>query len=183
MVDATLYGTSPGGHHLANLACFIARMCCLVFAVFLRATEKRGEARSSRHCSPSIRCTSSRSPGSPNARTCSASFSASLSLNSYVAYAKDGRVTRLRWAFVLYLCSLLCKQTLVTLPCVLLLLDYWPLRRREFADRATALRALVVEKLPFFALSAAFCVVELVAQVRGHSTRSLIEFPLWCALP
>ncbi len=37
----------------------------------------------------------------------------------------------------------------------------------------------LVEKIPYFAISAAFCVIELVAQVRGHSARTLTEFPLW----
>jgi len=102
-----------------------------------------------------------------------------LALYSYITYARGGRVSPLRWALVFYVFSLLSKQTLVTLPCVLLLFDYWPLGRYDVGNWARGLRALVVEKRPFFAVSAAFCVVELVAQVRGHSTRSLIEFPLW----
>jgi len=178
MADATLYGTSPGGHHLANLAFHLANVL-LVFGIFLRATGKTGRsafvaalfAVHPLHVESVVWIAERKDVLSL--------FFGLLALYAYVSYAKDGRVTRLQWTFALYLCSLLCKQTLVTLPCVLLLFDYWPLRRREFADRATALRALVVEKLPFFALSATFCIVELVAQVRGHSTRSLIELPLW----
>jgi tetratricopeptide (TPR) repeat protein len=177
MVDATFYGTSPGGHHLANLALHIANVL-LVYAVFARAT---GNPRRSAFVAAlfavhplhveSVAWIAER-------KDVLSLFFGLLALYSYVTYAKGGQVGRLWWAFALYVCSLLSKQTLVTLPCVLLLFDYWPLGRYDVGNWARGLRVLVVEKLPFFALSAAFCVVELVAQIRGHSTRSLIEFPL-----
>ncbi len=178
MSDATFYGTSPGGHHLANLALHLANVL-LVFGVFLRATGKAGRsafvaalfAVHPLHVESVVWIAERKDVLSL--------FFGLLALDSYVSYAKDGRVARLRWVFALYLCSLLCKQTLVTLPCVLLLFDYWPLARYDVANRCVGLRALVIEKLPFFALSATFCIVELVAQARGHSTRSLNEFPLW----
>ena len=62
----------------------------------------------------------------------------------------------------------MCKPTLVTLPFVLLLLDYWPLRR--FTPKAgkhndlAVWRQLVIEKIPFFVLSAASCVATMLAQ-------------------
>ena len=64
--------------------------------------------------------------------------------------------------------GLTAKPMLVTLPLVLLLLDYWPLGRHE--DRANPPRrsgnlvSLVVEKIPLFVLAAASCVVTLAAQ-------------------
>lgn len=178
MLEATFYGTSPGGHHLANLALHVANVL-LVFAIFLRATGQAGRSAfvaalfgvHPLHVE-SVAWIAER-------KDVLSLFFGLLAVSAYVTYAKDGRVSRLRWAFALYLCSLLSKQTLVTLPCVLLLFDYWPLRRFDVRDGARRLRALVVEKLPFFALSAAFCVIELAAQVRGHSTRSFVEFPLW----
>jgi protein O-mannosyl-transferase len=177
MIDATFYGTSPGGHHLANLALHLANVL-LVFAVLARAT---GNSRRSAFVAAlfavhplhveSVAWIAER-------KDVLSLFFGLLALYAYVAYAKEGRVSRLRWALGLYLCSLLSKQTLVTFPCVLLLIDYWPLGRYEIANWARSLRVLAVEKLLFFALSAAFCLVELIAQVRGHSTRSLVEFPL-----
>ena len=178
MVDATFYGTSPGGHHLANLALHVANVL-LVFAVFRRATGNFGRsvfvaalfAVHPLHVE-SVAWIAER-------KDVLSLFFGLLALSSYVAYAKDGQVKRFCWALVFYLCSLLSKQTLVTLPCVLLLFDYWPLHRYGLEDGGRGSRALIVEKLPFFAISAAFCVVELVAQVHGHSTRSLVEFPIW----
>jgi Flp pilus assembly protein TadD len=56
--------------------------------------------------------------------------------------------------------GLMCKPMLVTLPLVLLLLDYWPLQRVE----SRKLSGLVLEKLPLLALSAASCVATVIAQ-------------------
>jgi protein O-mannosyl-transferase len=64
--------------------------------------------------------------------------------------------------------GLLAKTMLVTLPFVLLLLDYWPLRRLQLntprSTRNISPTALLLEKLPFFALAAAGCVATLLSQ-------------------
>ena len=86
-------------------------------------------------------------------------------LYAYVGYVQKPGRARLALSLVCYLCSLLSKQTLVTLPFVLLLLDSWPLRR------GGRILPRVLEKIPYFGLSAAFCVIELLAQVRGRSAR------------
>ncbi len=59
--------------------------------------------------------------------------------------------------------GLLSKPMLVTLPCVLLLLDYWPLQRFDYC-RA---RSLVMEKIPFFALALAASLVTFMVQSHG----------------
>src|SRR5204863_5589281 len=64
------------------------------------------------------------------------------------------------------------KPMVVTLPFVLLLIDCWPLKRPA---RWTE---LVVEKIPFFALSLASCVVTVLAQGRGGAMSSLEQIPL-----
>jgi tetratricopeptide (TPR) repeat protein len=79
-------------------------------------------------------------------------------------------------ALVLFALGLMSKPMLVTVPFVLLLLDYWPLRRLSFPllHRSTTppLR-LLLEKLPFFALSAASCVVTVIAQQKGGAVAAL----------
>ena len=64
--------------------------------------------------------------------------------------------------------GLLAKPMLVTVPCLLLLLDAWPLGR--LARRREAV-GLVFEKFPFFALAAAASVVTLIAQRLGRGCR------------
>ncbi len=78
-------------------------------------------------------------------------------------------------SLLLFAFGLMSKPMLVTLPLVLLLLDYWPLRRFQpaTAPRPTNLWRLVVEKAPFFALSAASCVITLLAQRAGGAVSAL----------
>ncbi len=177
MVDASLYGSSPGGHHLANVLLHAANVL-VVFAVFAKATGDSGRsafvaalfAVHPLHVE-SVAWIAERKD------VLSLLFGL-LALYSYVLYTREQRNAWRSLALVFYLCSLLSKQTLVTLPFVLLLFDYWPLRRVGPQREPARVVPLLIEKLPFFALSAVFCVVELLAQVRGHSTRSLAEIPL-----
>jgi tetratricopeptide (TPR) repeat protein len=92
-------------------------------------------------------------------------------------------------ALALFASGLASKPMLVTLPFVLLLLDYWPLRRLSFPlfhhsttpilqHSATPLPRLMLEKLPFLALSAASCVVTFVAQRASESVFPLAILPL-----
>ncbi len=72
--------------------------------------------------------------------------------------------------------SLMCKPMLVTIPGVLLLLDWWPLRRWQTAS-AAGRRMLLIEKLPFIVLAAVSCAVTLYAQGRGVAVQSVEDFP------
>jgi protein O-mannosyl-transferase len=80
-------------------------------------------------------------------------------------------------AVALFLLGLLCKPMLVTLPFVLMLLDYWPLRRWEVKN-PSATRILVLEKLPFLALSAVCSVVTLEVQAAGGAMDASAGIPL-----
>jgi tetratricopeptide (TPR) repeat protein len=75
---------------------------------------------------------------------------------------------------LLFAMGLMCKPMLVTLPVVLLLLDYWPLRRVE----PRKLSGLVLEKLPLLALSAASCVATLLAQHKIIKSAESFTLPL-----
>ena len=71
-------------------------------------------------------------------------------------------------ALVLFALGLMSKPMLVTLPFVLLLLDYWPLKRVSgFEFRVSSWRRLVLEKWPFFVLTAASCAVTYIIQKKG----------------
>ena len=109
-----------------------------------------------------------------------------LTLYSYSRFAQSAETAR-RWSWyagslVLFALGLLSKPMLVTLPCVLLLLDFWPLRRARLAasgaQSTRSLAALLREKIPFLLLSAASCVITFVAQNQGGAVRSLESFTL-----
>jgi tetratricopeptide (TPR) repeat protein len=72
--------------------------------------------------------------------------------------------------------GLMCKPMLVTLPCVLLLLDFWPLNRWRAGSPGVA-RRLLIEKIPFFAASAAASAVTVFAQSRGGAVASVADYP------
>jgi protein O-mannosyl-transferase len=96
-----------------------------------------------------------------------------LTLGAYMRYVRRRSAGRYLAMAVLFALGLMCKPMLVTLPFVLLLLDYWPLKRikarRQKSDvrDQRSLLALVVEKIPLFALSAISCVATLLVQRQG----------------
>lgn len=99
-----------------------------------------------------------------------------LTMWAHVHFVRAGAGGRWLWyamALAFLALGLLAKPMLVTLPCVLLLLDFWPLRRvqaalgREPRSALTALRAMIpfaLEKIPMFVLSAASSAITVLAQ-------------------
>ena len=112
-----------------------------------------------------------------------------LALLAYVRYTEMPRLGRYLLVMLSLALSLLAKPMLVTLPGLLLLLDYWPLRRwrlgpealpksRDPAPATASTSWLLLEKLPLLALSIASSIVTLWAQHRGGAVTSLAQHPL-----
>jgi Flp pilus assembly protein TadD len=102
-----------------------------------------------------------------------------LMLSAYTSYARGPSVGRYLLVAGLFGAGLMSKAMLVTAPVILLLLDYWPLRRTagrktKSKHRTVALSGhtspvsrLILEKVPFFVLAAGACVVTFVVQKRA----------------
>jgi tetratricopeptide (TPR) repeat protein len=107
-----------------------------------------------------------------------------LTLCAYAHYCRKPRsIRRYSWVFVCLALGLMAKPILVTLPFVLLLLDYWPLDRlrgSRSSDRphASGLRSALVEKLPLFGLIAASSAVTFIAQREFGVVSTLESLPL-----
>lgn len=109
-----------------------------------------------------------------------------LTLAAYLGYVRRPGILRYLLVLAAFTLGLMSKVSVVTLPCVLLLLDYWPLQRwRRDPQAPTALalpaatpRFLVLEKLPLFALVLAACIVAFVAADRNSVVQPLDKFPL-----
>ena len=89
-----------------------------------------------------------------------------LTLGAYARYARGPRSPgRYIPVALLFAVGLMCKDMLVTLPCVLLLLDWWPLGRWKpgAPDEGEPLSRLILEKIPLFALFAASCIITVLA--------------------
>jgi tetratricopeptide (TPR) repeat protein len=83
------------------------------------------------------------------------------------------------YALALVACALglMAKPMLVTLPCVLLLLDLWPLRRVAAERWPRDLARLALEKVPFFALAAASSAITFFVQKAGGSVTEALSLP------
>ena len=109
-------------------------------------------------------------------------FFGALTLWAYVRYRE--RPGRLRYLGVAaaYALSLLAKPMLMTLPCVLLLLDFWPLARWAPGRGRRALGRLALEKAPLFALALASAAITLSERERHGALVGLTEVPLLARL-
>ena len=97
-----------------------------------------------------------------------------LAIMGYVGYVQRPSLARYLLIVVLFGLSLMSKPMLVTLPCVLLLLDYWPLGRLQ---RASVFK-LLTEKLPLLVMSIGSSVITVIAQKTGGSVFALEQLPV-----
>jgi Flp pilus assembly protein TadD len=81
------------------------------------------------------------------------------------------------WSLFFFALGLMSKPMLVTWPFVMLLLDWWPLKRFAIGDLRLAISRLVVEKLPFFVLAVAASAVTFLVQKRGGAVMSMATLP------
>jgi tetratricopeptide (TPR) repeat protein len=113
-----------------------------------------------------------------------------LTIWAYACYTKRPTISRYALALVLFALGLMSKPMLVTVPFVLLLLDYWPLGRVVSAGKTGAevkagksCPALVVEKLPFFALALVASVITVMAQGSGGAIKTTEQVPWAMRVP
>ncbi len=97
-----------------------------------------------------------------------------LTMLAYVGYVRQPNLRRYGCVLLMFVLGLMSKQMLVTLPIVLLLMDYWPLRR--VGEKSW--RQLVIEKIPLFVLTVAACAITVVAQKEGSAITSFAKISL-----
>src|SRR6058998_1033515 len=188
MLDCQLYGLKAGGHHATNIVLHTIAVLLLfrvlrqmTGAVWKSATVAALFAVHPLHVE-SVAWVSERKD------VLSAVFFL-LMLNAYVRYARAPSMTRYLLVAVLFTAGLMSKPMLVTAPVILLLLDYWPLRRFERHSSTTGkvlnsgkqLRTrqqLFLEKIPLLLLSAGSCFVTFVLQKRATGAIPPLPF-LW----
>lgn len=216
MLDATLFGTGAAAPHLTNVLLHTANSI-LLFLLFLRLTEAiwRSAAVAMLFAIHPLHVESV--AWISERKDVLSAFFGLLALLCYVRYAELVRdrpeknpnpsepgenrralSARSPWLFYscalfFFACGLMSKPMLVTLPCVLLLLDFWPLQRfntpaapRRSEDGSTllprrnqakAVQRIVIEKIPFFLLTAAASVVTYIVQKNGFAVVPLSVIP------
>jgi tetratricopeptide (TPR) repeat protein len=182
MADCQLFGLRPWGHHLTSVLLH-ALNALILFVALRRMTGAlwRSLLVAALFGLHPLHVESVAWISERKDLLCAAFWM--LALWAYAARAGALRECRRgAWAYygltlLLFALGLMCKQMIVTLPCVLLLLDYWPLGRWHGSSGA-ARWALVAEKIPFFALGAAASMVTLFAQGGGEAVATTEDFPL-----
>ncbi len=105
-------------------------------------------------------------------------------IGAYAWYAKKPSWRRYLLVATLFATGLMAKPMVITLPFVLLLLDYWPLGRivgtstSDFNVPQLEITKLLLEKIPLLFFSAASAMITLRAQRSGMAVRNLHQFPL-----
>lgn len=159
MVDCQLYGLKAGGHHLTNVCLHILAVVLL----FLVLREMTGSLWRSAFVAALFAIHPLRVESvawvAERKDVLSGVF-LMLTLGAYLRYVRKPSLARYVTMSILFAGGLLSKPTLVPLPIVLLLLDYWPLKRKSNIGK------LIIEKIPLLALSAGSCVATLLAQTR-----------------
>lgn len=186
MLDVELYGLDPAGHHFTNLGLHILNTLLLFWvlasmtgAIWPSAFVAALFAVHPLHVE-SVAWAAER-------KDVLSTFFWMLAMGAYLRYARGPSLQKYLTILAAFAFGLMAKPMVVTLPFVLLLLDYWPLGRFRFADSGEAssrfspapLSRLLQEKIPLFALAAAGSAVTYLAQQKGGAVGSLEHFPLW----
>jgi len=200
MVDVQLFGLQPGWHHLTNLLFHLANTL-LLFLVLHRMTKALWQsafvaalfALHPLHVE-SVAWIAER-------KDVLSTFFWMLTMGIYVSYVAKPGLTRYLTLLLCFALGLMAKPMLVSLPFVLLLLDYWPLQRLaqkevrkplskdegttppvkapvQPVDRWPLIRPLLREKIPLFVLAVLSSIVTYLVQQRGGAVGSLEAFPL-----
>jgi protein O-mannosyl-transferase len=182
-LDCQIFGLYAGGHHLTNLLLHILN-AGLLFWLLERATGARWRSAmvAALFALHPLNVESVAWVAERKNLLCTLFFL--LTLAAYGWYVQNPQVQRYLWVAALFVLGLASKPMVITLPFVLLLIDYWPLGRIEgWSSPSAALPVpqqrfsrLLLEKVPLLALSAASAVITIIAQNSGGSIRSLSDF-------
>ncbi len=170
MIDCDLYGIEPAGHHFTNVLLH-AIATTILFLVFRAITDRlwRSAFVAAVFAVHPLHVESVAWVAERKDVLSGVFFM--LTLTAYVWYSRSPSAGKYSLVGLLFILGLMSKPMLVTMPIVLLLLDYWPLKRVS----KRPLKCLVIEKIPLLILSAISCVVTLLVQPQGLH----VLFPLW----
>jgi tetratricopeptide (TPR) repeat protein len=161
MLDCQLFGLNPAGHHAVNLILHTVSVLLLFFLLRKITTNFwRSLFVAALFAIHPLRVESV--AWIAERKDVLSGFFFMLTLLAYVRYVEKQTIARYLTMSILFALGLMSKPMLVTVPFVLLLLDYWPLERSKKSE--VRIKKLVVEKIPLLALSAASCLATIWAQ-------------------
>jgi protein O-mannosyl-transferase len=178
MLDVQLFGEAAGFHHLISIFLHIANSILLFWAICRMTGSWRPSAVVAALFAVHPMHVESVAWIAERKDVLSAFFCI-LTFHAYISYVHRPQRYRYWMVFAFFALGLMSKPMLVTLPLILLLLDFWPLRRAQIeAGQKDRWRLIVVEKIPLFALSVASSIVTIIVQWQGGAVSSLKTIPL-----
>jgi hypothetical protein len=179
MVDVSLFGLDPTGPHLVNIALHAANTVLLLL-LLLRATGRPAPSVvvAALFALHPLRVESV--AWIAERKDVLSAFLGLLALHAWVSHARRPTFGRYLAVLGLLLLALLAKPMLVTLPALMLLMDFWPLRRLDGDAGAprTSLRDLLLEKVPFLMLAGAAAGMTLLTAGETGALVTLSDNPL-----
>jgi tetratricopeptide (TPR) repeat protein len=203
-LDCQLYGLNPAGHHLTNLLLHVLNVVIL-FLLLLWATGAMGRSLLVAALFALHPLNVESVAWVAERKNVLSTLFFLLALAAYGWYARKPNLKRYLALAVLFVLGLASKPMVITLPFVLVLLDFWPLHRiegwgppvatsrkgrknavpqsdhraskRESSFVQVSLARLALEKLPLLAFSVGSAAITVIAQ-RAVSIRSLNQFPM-----
>ena len=177
MLDYELYGLNPMGHHWTSLQIHLINTLLLFFilqymtgAIWKSAFVATLFALHPQHVE-SVAWVSER-------KDVLSAFFGMLTISAYIIYVKKRNLLRYSMVFIFLSLGLMTKPMLVTLPFVLLLLDFWPLKRLKLSlNQTPALLVLIKEKIPLLVPVVISSILTLIAQ-QNVALKTLEMFPL-----
>jgi hypothetical protein len=181
-LDCQMFGIDPPGHHLMN-ALWHSVDVVVLFWVLLLATGYLGRSFMVAALFALHPINVESVAWMAERKTLLSTFFFLLALGAYRWYARQPGLVRYAVVALLFVLGLMSKPQIITLPCVLLLWDYWPLQRMDTPWREPAapgppsefprksLFWLIKEKIPLFIICAASALITMLAQRVGRPQR------------
>ncbi|MHC4573731.1 MAG: tetratricopeptide repeat protein [Planctomycetota bacterium] len=194
MLDCQLFGLNPFWHHLTSLLLHIANSLIL-FSVLKRTTGVvwPGAFVAAVFALHPLQVESV--AWAAERKNVLSGFFWMLTIAAYIRYARHPRTVTYLLVILVFSLALMAKPVTVTLPFVLLLLDYWPLRRFRYGSQSipngltdskpaktgyqkSPLSYAIREKIPFFVLSAALSIITFFVVRAGGAVATTDRLPL-----
>jgi len=183
MIDCQLHGLDPGWHHFTNLIIHVVNVLLLFFTLKLMTRQRWPAAFVAILFALHPIHAASVAWVAERKGLLSGLFFM-LSLGAYFRYTAKSTIMRFLPVMIFHALGLMSKPVLVTFPCVLLLLDYWPLHRFNTIkgnynpESRTGFAYCLLEKTPLFILSGLSCIITYQAQRAAGAVSTLYQTPL-----
>ncbi|KQC11364.1 MAG: hypothetical protein APR62_10015 [Smithella sp. SDB] len=183
MLDWRLFGTNPAGHHFVGLLLHIGAVLFL-FLFFYKTTSNLGSSAFAAAFLALHPLRVESVAWAAERKDVLSMFFGMACLYSYAFYAELPKLSKYFLCLTLFSLALMSKPMMVTLPFVLMLFDYWPLKRWQKAlanppQKIYLAGKLIWEKIPFIFLTITVSIITLLVQNKEGAIASLDNVPLF----